>query len=57
MHLVEPTLPAIEDAEERRPALRSEHEDQPPHTVVEHHLVEDDEWGEIEEIVVYSDAA
>ncbi len=57
MHLVEPTLPAIEDTEEQRTAARSEGEDQAPHTVVEHHLVDDDEWGEIEEIVVYSDAA
>jgi hypothetical protein len=54
--LVEPTLPAIEDTREDR-LLPSAGEDHAPHTVVEHHLVDDDEWGEIEEIVVYSDAA
>lgn len=54
--MVEPTLPAIEDPCDERPTA-SAGEDQAPHSVIEHHLVDDDEWGEIEEIVVYSDAA
>lgn len=54
--MVEPTVPAIEDTREDRPTAATG-EDQAPQSVVEHHLVDDDEWGEIEEIVVYSDAA
>jgi hypothetical protein len=54
--LVEPTLPTIEELrDDRRTATAVE--DQAPHSVIEHHVVDDDEWGEIEEIVVYSDAA
>lgn len=57
MHLVESTQLMIEDTPDSRPPAPSEAQPLAPQSVVEHHLVDDDEWGEIEEIVVYSDAA
>ncbi|MCK7592185.1 hypothetical protein [Pseudomarimonas salicorniae] len=54
--MVDPTQPEIEDTRmDGYPP--SEGEDQAPQAVVRHQVVDDDEWGEIEEIVVYSDAA
>ena len=54
--MVQPTLPPIEESRESRPQAEPA-ADHAPQSVVEHHLVEDAEWGEIEAIVVYGDAA